>query len=487
MKKIYLTGIAGLCSLLAIAQSPRGYNDPIVENLRKITDTITLQQQIDSLLTIQDERNYISVVQFYYGQKGGIGATKGAEVSAAAKKKWPKGMLVAQEKAAEMMQEKDPVKKEAMYQKAVAEFGTGGFGFIAQDLAVNAAVNGDKAKMLLYVNNTGAGGSWAMQGFLANQLSVKDPAGALPLLKTAVDSSLANLEEQINIAKATGSANEKVRLERAYGNYYSYAGGYTRALITAGKPEEAWQFIAPIYQSAEKKNQLSVPYSDAAIATKKLAIAFPLMEQQIIDGTPSGLTKSHFKDAYIAIKGSATGFDEYKAALDHRKAENLQKEILAQAINTPAKSFELKDVTGKSVSLSDLKGKVVVLDFWATWCGPCKASFPIMQQAVNKYKNDPDVQFLFVHTMDKGDDNATASAAKYITDNKYNFRVLMDLRNKQTGQSAVSAAYGINAIPTKVVIDAKGNIRFQVTGFKSLDDRAVTELSAMIEFARKSI
>ena len=140
------------------------------------------------------------------------------------------------------------------------------------------------------------------------------------------------------------------------------------------------------------------------------------------------------------------------------------------------------DVSDASFSSDVLSSNTPVLvDFWATWCGPCKRSFPAMQMAVNKFKDNPDVQFLFIHTWEKGAGDATAAAKKYIDDNKYPFRVLMDLKDPETGSNNVVESFGISGIPTKFILDKNGNIRFRVTGFSGSNESAVEEISAIHE------
>lgn len=152
-------------------------------------------------------------------------------------------------------------------------------------------------------------------------------------------------------------------------------------------------------------------------------------------------------------------------------------------VKEKAPGFTLTDLQGNTVKLADLKGKVVVLDFWATWCIPCIRSLPAMQLAVNKYKADTTVRFLFIHTLERSS-NATEEAATFIKNKQYNFQVLMDLKDAAQW-SKVAGDYRITAIPVKLVIDPKGNIRYRVMGFMSTDaDILVDELSAMIEKAR---
>lgn len=83
------------------------------------------------------------------------------------------------------------------------------------------------------------------------------------------------------------------------------------------------------------------------------------------------------------------------------------------------------------VTLSQLKNKVVILDFWATWCSPCKASFPTMQLLVNKYKDDKDIAFLFIDTKEfTTPQNTLTEVSKYIQEKKYSFNVLFDSKNR---------------------------------------------------------
>ena len=153
-------------------------------------------------------------------------------------------------------------------------------------------------------------------------------------------------------------------------------------------------------------------------------------------------------------------------------------EMSKSMISKPAPDFVLRDLNGKTVSLSSLKGKLVVLDFWATWCVPCKKSFPAMLRAQKKF---PNVRFLFIDTWEHGD--AIAAVKSYIKESKYPFEILMDLRDPQTGDCDVVKRYEVTGIPTKFIIDKEGNIRFKVTGMKDGEDAAVDEISAMIELA----
>ncbi len=154
--------------------------------------------------------------------------------------------------------------------------------------------------------------------------------------------------------------------------------------------------------------------------------------------------------------------------------------------NEAAPTFTLKDVDGKAVSLTDYKGKVVVLDFWATWCEPCKASFPGMQQAVNRYKDDLDVVFLFIDTREKVKDYQQL-VSSFLKENQYSFKVLYDEMGFTTTNSKLYNDYKIAGIPTKFIIDRNGIVRFEKIGFMpdNSDLELANEVSDMIEKAKK--
>ncbi|WP_316845464.1 TlpA disulfide reductase family protein [Pedobacter psychrodurus] len=165
------------------------------------------------------------------------------------------------------------------------------------------------------------------------------------------------------------------------------------------------------------------------------------------------------------------------------KTDSLHNKLLTEMIKLPSPGFTLKDLDGNTVSLKDLKGKVIVLDFWSTWCVPCKKSFPAMQLAVNAYKNDPSVKFLFIHTWETTK-TPVDDVKKYIAQSGFKFEVLMDLKDS-AGHNAAVENYGVSAIPAKLIINQAGNIVFKLTGFTGTDAAALEEIAERINLAKK--
>ena len=209
------------------------------------------------------------------------------------------------------------------------------------------------------------------------------------------------------------------------------------------------------------------------------------LETLVKAGQTSAAMESKVKTLYAGARGSDAGFDAYWAGLRANASTELKQRFSQEMVSIPAADFSLSDVNGQQVKLSDLRGKVVVLDFWATWCGPCKRSFPAMQQAAEKFRNDPNVKFLFVHTFER-DEHAVSEAKHYVDSMRYDFRVLMDLKDPVTKVNTVSKSYDVNTIPQKFIIDGNGNIRFKMTGFDGETDAAVNEILAMIGLAKGS-
>ncbi|WCT14363.1 TlpA family protein disulfide reductase [Mucilaginibacter jinjuensis] len=136
------------------------------------------------------------------------------------------------------------------------------------------------------------------------------------------------------------------------------------------------------------------------------------------------------------------------------------------ALNQAAPDFNLKDFSGKTVSLAALKGKVVILDFWATWCVPCHENFPAMKQITDHYKADADVVFLFIDTREKAP-NYIQLAKADMKKHNYDFHVIFDEPGTDGKQNKYYNTLGMLGIPTQFIIDRQGIIRYKFVGFDS--------------------
>ncbi len=149
----------------------------------------------------------------------------------------------------------------------------------------------------------------------------------------------------------------------------------------------------------------------------------------------------------------------------------------ATEIGALAPNFSLKDLNGNTVKLTELRGKTVIIDFWATWCGPCIMSFPGMKKAVDKYKDNPDVKFLFVDTFERvSEDKLKDHVQKFITSRGLEYlNPVLDAGNK------TALSYGVEGIPAKFCIDKEGKIKYKSTGYLGSAEAVYEEMVNWVE------
>ncbi|MBP2243297.1 peroxiredoxin [Cytobacillus eiseniae] len=170
----------------------------------------------------------------------------------------------------------------------------------------------------------------------------------------------------------------------------------------------------------------------------------------------------------IIIVSSMLGWTTYDFVISDRKIANQTENVeegkndnkestIGLEVNNIAPDFQLPTITGENMKLSDLRGKRVMINFWATWCPPCRAEMPDME----KFHQDKDIVILAVNLTET--EKSLEDVEAFLDEYKLTFPIVMD-KNLE-----VANLYQIQPIPTTYMVDSDGIIRYRAFGALNYD------------------
>ncbi|WP_100610703.1 TlpA family protein disulfide reductase [Confluentibacter lentus] len=451
-----------------------------------VSGKMVINEEIDKLKSKTEltEKDYSTLINFY-----GILRERGKadSITNIAIERFPNGNIANSKFLNSFFEEKDLEKMvtifEAFSTKAKSKNDLSIKDYMAQTIANKFFENKDKDNFFKY------------SALISNKSNLamlyNNTAWGLVLKNQDLDfaSNISNKSlELIKESEKSPFTTESQHKKNTESAYFTFADTYAYILFKQGKMEEAIKYQEPVAYSIKKgkgDNGVIERYVEFLLKNKQYDDVETKAANFIKDGNGSAKTKEYLKQAYVANKGSDKGFNDYLSGLEKVAEESIIAELRKKMIDEEAPDFTLTNLNNEEVTLSSLKGKTVIIDFWATWCGPCIQSFPAMQTAVNKYKDDPNVVFLFVDTWENGTpEQNTKNVTNFIKNNKYSFNVLFDTKTSDEPDSPYKVVedYKVSGIPTKFIIGTDGKIKFKSVGYGGSVDGLVSELDQMIKF-----
>lgn len=176
--------------------------------------------------------------------------------------------------------------------------------------------------------------------------------------------------------------------------------------------------------------------------------------------------KKLFLLAFIAVAAFLLSFfNSPFTALENGGEEGALIAAGIPQVGQPAPDFALKDASGKKISLSDYKGRVVMINFWATWCPPCRQEMPSMESLFQEY-NKKGFEILAVSS----DSQAEKIVKPFMEFYELTFSALMDI------DGSVHSLYGVTSIPTTYIVDKNGNIAQKFMGPRDWKDKNIKNM-----------
>jgi thiol-disulfide isomerase/thioredoxin len=252
-----------------------------------------------------------------------------------------------------------------------------------------------------------------------------------------------------------------------------------RATGNLGKVEEAATLAQKSFDTYASHESARETAKWLAKAGKGVEAARRYADAFVAPDTPAELRakdRAFMAEQYRKEKGSETGLGDLVLE-SHDRAVSLGAKRLARlrefdpnvGVSNPV-DFTLSALQGSPLKLASLRGKVVVLDFWATWCGPCRAQHPLYEQVKKKYTTTDDVVFIAINT-----DEDTNAVKPFIESNQWNAKSVYF-------EDGLSNLLKVSSIPTTIVFDKNGQVFSRMNGF--VPEKFVDQLAARIDEAR---
>jgi thiol-disulfide isomerase/thioredoxin len=309
-------------------------------------------------------------------------------------------------------------------------------------------------------------------------LATGDPAAASRALlyAKALEAMLTPMLEQ---NPGRDAAKKRDDVERNLGRALLYE---AHANVLLKQPDEAAKLAEKAFQtypSAETSRELAKVYVvqgklDEAI--RMYAQAFVIPDPRATDADRQQARQA-LGELYRKAKGSDAGLgDAVLAAYDRSSTLIAERKKHLKELDPNAEATELKDfviprLTGGTLALASLKGKVVVMDFWATWCGPCRKQHPLYQEVMDHFKKRTDVVFLAINT-----DDDRSIVAPFLEEQKWGMA-------SNYFEDGLSRLLQVTSIPTTILVGKDGRVASRMNGF--VPDRFVEVLKERIQQALK--
>lgn len=197
-------------------------------------------------------------------------------------------------------------------------------------------------------------------------------------------------------------------------------------------------------------------------------------EQAIQNGAHTAAIIENYKVALAQNGKDASTINDLVAKQKAMGAAALNSRLISEKLNQPMIDGTFTTLGGQPVNISDWKGKVVLIDYWATWCGPCRKSFPSLQKLYEKYKDNPNVVIAVVNVWERSEDRVVTVQDFLKQNPTLTFPMYLDKTD------AVVQKYGVTGIPTKFILGKDGRIQFKEVGLAP-DEQFIEETSKKID------